>query len=123
MLKKMIFSAKRILLCSVLLVWSAVAFAQELKVVSFEQTIEAYASANKRFDGNDVPCAVLRISIPDVKEFSFEAGFKVGDVIYNPGEAIVYLAEGARSITIKSDKYGTLKYVFPNYLKLEKMVT
>ena len=123
MLKKMISHAKRIFLCSVLLVWSTVTFAQELKVVSFEQTMEAYASVNKRLDNNDVPCAVLKISIPDVNDFSFEAGFRVGDVIYNPGEAIVYLGEGARNITIKSNKYGTLKYEFPNRMKLKKLIT
>lgn len=98
-------------------------FAQELKVVSFERTMQAYASINKRLDLNDVPCAVLKISIPNTEEFSFESGFKVGDVIYSPGEAIVYLGEGARNITIKSDKYGTFKYEFPNRTKLEKLVT
>ena len=119
----MVSHAKRMIFSSMLLLWSVVAFGQELKVVSFEQTIQAYASINKRFDSNDVPCAVLRISIPNAEEFSFEGGYKIGDVIYNPGEAIVYLAEGARNITIKSDKYGTFKYDFPNRMKLEKLVT
>lgn len=123
MLQKMIFHAKRIVLCSMLLMCSIVSLAQELKVVSFEQTMEAYAKINERLDGNDEPCAVLKISIPDAKEFSVMASFKVGDVIYNPGEIIVYLGEGARNVTIQSDKYGKLRYEFPNRMKLKKMTT
>lgn len=70
----------------------------------------------ERLDLNDVPCAVVRVSVPGTKDYTFEGNI-VGDVIYRPGEAIIYMADGTRSITIKSDKFGTLKYDFDPKLK------
>lgn len=92
-------------------------FAQDLKVVSF-QLLERdiLARANKRFDVNDEPCAVVRVSVPDAKDYSF-GGNVIGEVLYRPGEAIVYMAHGSTSLTIISDKFGTMKYDFGQRLK------
>jgi opacity protein-like surface antigen len=95
-------------------------FAQEVKVSAFQRMDrDLLARTQERLDLNDVPCAIVRISVPDVKAYTFE-GNVIGNVIYKPGEAIVYMTQGTRSITIKSDKFGSLRYEFPQ--KLEKQV-
>ena len=68
---------------------------------------------------NDVPCAIVRVSVANAKDFTFE-GNVIGDVVYRPGEALVYMTEGSRNLTIKSDAFGSLKYEFTQ--KLEKQV-
>lgn len=92
-------------------------YSQDLRVVSFSlQERDLIARTNKRFDVNDEPCAVVRVSVPDAKEYTF-GGNVIGDVIYRPGEAIVYMAHGSTSISIISDKFGTMKYDFGQRLK------
>lgn len=92
-------------------------YAQDLKVLSFELLErDIIARANKRFDVNDEPCAVVRVSVPDAKDYTF-VGNVIGEVLYRPGEAIVYMANGSTSLTIISDKFGTMKYEFGQRLK------
>lgn len=94
--------------------------AQELKVSAFQRMDrDLLARTQERLDLNDEPCAVVRVSIANAKNYTFE-GNVIGDVIYKPGEAIVYLTQGSRNITIKSDEFGSLKYEFAQ--KLEKQV-
>ena len=94
--------------------------AQELKVSAFQRMDrDLLARTQERLDLNDVPCAIVRVSIANAKNYTFE-GNVIGDVIYKPGEAIVYMTEGSRNITIKSDEFGSLKYEFTQ--KLEKQV-
>jgi opacity protein-like surface antigen len=94
--------------------------AQEAKVSAFQRMDrDLLARTQQRLDLNDVPCAIVRVSVPDVKAYTFEGNI-IGDVIYKPGEAIVYMTQGSRNITIKSDKFGSLKYDFDE--KLEKQV-
>lgn len=94
--------------------------AQELKVSAFQRMDrDLLARTQERLDLNEVPCAIVRVSIPDAKSYTFE-GNVIGDVIYKPGEAIVYMTNGSRNITIKSDKFGSMKYEFTQ--KLEKRV-
>ena len=94
--------------------------AQELKVSAFQRMDrDLLARTQERLDLNEVPCAIVRVSIPDAKSYTFE-GNVIGDVIYKPGEAIVYMTHGSRNITIKSDKFGSMKYEFTQ--KLEKRV-
>ena len=94
--------------------------AQELKVSEFQRMDrDLLARTQERLDLNDEPCAVVRVSIANAKNYTFE-GNVIGDVIYKPGEAIVYLTQGSRNITIKSDEFGSLKYEFAQ--KLEKQV-
>ena len=77
------------------------------------------ARTKPRLDLNDVPCAVVRVSIANAKKYSFD-GNVIGEVVYRPGEALVYMAEGSRNITIKSDEFGYLQYEFAQ--KLERQV-
>lgn len=94
--------------------------AQELKVIAFQRMDrDLLARVQERLDLNEVPCAIVRVSVPDAKDYTFE-GNVIGDVIYKPGEAIVYMTNGSRNITIKSDKFGSMKYEFTQ--KLEKQV-
>ena len=107
---------KTLLLCGLLLGMFASLQAQELQT-SFEKLDNNfYAQKYKRLDINDEPCAVLRVSVSNAKDFTFEGWMLVGDVIYNPGEAIVYMAGGAKNIRIKSDKVGYTEVEFPERL-------
>ena len=94
--------------------------AQELKVSAFQRLDrDLLARTQERLDLNDVPCAIVRVSVANAKKYTFE-GNVIGDVIYKPGEAIVYMAQGSRNIAIKSDEFGSLMYEFAQ--KLEKQV-
>lgn len=108
--------------CAVALLWLSVSLsAQELKVGSFVRLDrDLLARTAQRLDRNDVPCAVLRVSVANAKSFTF-AGNIIGDIVYRPGEAIVYLTDRSRKIGISSDKFGMLDYEFPE--RLQKSVT
>ena len=89
--------------------------AQELQT-SFEKLEkDLYARTHERLDLNDVPCAVLRVSVSNAKDFTF-SGNIIGDVIYHPGEAIVYMTDRSRKIHVTSDKFGSLDVEFPERL-------
>ena len=108
------------LLGFILLLCAGFAQAQELKVSAFQRMDrDLLARTQERLDLNDVPCAIVRVSVANAKNYTFE-GNVIGDVIYKPGEAIVYMTQGSRNITIKSDEFGSLKYEFTQ--KLEKQV-
>lgn len=107
---------RSILTCGLSLLMSTLLNAQELKVEAFSMLErDLLARTSERLDLNDVPCAVLRVSVPDAQSFTFEGNI-IGDVVYRPGEAIVYLTDRTRNIHIKSDKFGTLDYEFPERL-------
>ena len=110
---------KSLLLCGCLLLLSTLLQAQEL-VPSF-RTLEKdlLARTQPRLDLNDVPCAIVRVSAADIETYTFEVNI-IGDVIYQSGEALVYMTKGSRNITIKSNKFGMLKFDFPQ--RLEKQV-
>lgn len=93
--------------------------AQEVKVKSFEKLErDLTARTKERLDSNDEPCAVIRVVGPKIKEMQFD-GDIVGEVIYSPGEALVYLPDRARSLTVKSENYGTIKYEFPERVRMK----
>lgn len=110
---------KSLFLCGCLLLLSTFLSAQEL-VTSFK-TLEKdlLARTQPRLDLNDVPCAIVRVSAADIESYSF-LGNIIGDVVYQSGEALVYMTKGSRNITIKSNKFGMMKFDFPQ--KLEKQV-
>ena len=110
---------KSLFLCGCLLLLSTLLQAQEL-VPSF-RTLEKdlLARTQPRLDLNDVPCAIVRVSAANIETYTFEGNI-IGDVIYQSGEALVYMTKGSRNITIKSNKFGMLKFDFPQ--KLEKQV-
>lgn len=93
-----------------------VAQAQDVKR-SFEVLeFDLIARTKPRMDLNEIPCAVLRVSAADIKGYQFEGNI-IGDIVYNPGEAIIYMTNNSRNITIKSDLFGTEKYEFPERLR------
>lgn len=95
--------------------------AQELKVMDFKKLErDLYARTHERQDINGTPCAVLRISVANAEDYKFEGNI-IGNVIYLPGEAIVYLTDRSRNITILSNRFGLMKYEFPE--RVEKSVT
>lgn len=105
---------------SLLLFFSIVVNAQELQVKGFQRLEnDLYARTHVRLDINETPCAVVRVSVADVQKFVF-TGNIIGEVEYHPGEAIVYMTARTRNISIMSDKFGLLKYDFPE--RLEKQV-
>lgn len=111
---------QRFLLLGLLLLVCGLGYAQDLKVSAFQRMDrDLLARTQERLDLNDVPCAIVRVSVPDAKDYTFEGNI-IGDVIYKPGEAIIYMTQGSRNLTIKSDKFGSLKYEFTQ--KLEKQV-
>ena len=76
--------------------------AQELKVVSFEEsTTDLKARTEPRVDLNNDPCALLRVEIPTLENLKFSGGLGVvGSVEHNPGEYLVYLPNGTKKIVI-----------------------
>ena len=95
--------------------------AQELQVMEFKKLDrDIYARTHERLDINEVPCAVVRVSVANAEDYQFEGNI-IGDVIYLPGEAIVYMTNRTRKITIHSDRFGLMTYDFPE--RLEKSVT
>lgn len=104
------------LLCFCFFILGLVAQAQDVKR-SFEVLeFDLIARTKPRMDLNEIPCAVLRVSAADIKGYQFEGNI-IGDIVYNPGEAIIYMTNNSRNITIKSDLFGTEKYEFPERLR------
>lgn len=109
----------KLLLCGCILLLSTFVQAQEL-IPSFKVLEkDLLARTHPRFDLNEDPCAIVRISAADIESYTFE-GRIIGDVIYQSGEALVYMTKGSRNIIIRNSKYGMLKFDFPE--KLEKQV-
>lgn len=87
--------------------------AQELVIGSFEQlTRDTYAQKNKRRDINDELCAVIRISVANATQYTFEPNEIVGEPIYTAGEVVVYMAQGKKAFTLHSNTFGTKKITF-----------
>ena len=93
--------------------------AQELKIDFKEDKEDLIARTHERLDLNEVPCAVIRVSAANINSYTFEGNI-IGDVVYESGEALVYMTEGSRYITIKSNKFGMQTFDFPK--TLEKQV-
>ncbi len=90
--------------------------AQELQS-EFETLLDdTYGSRNERLDGNEIACAVLRVSASDISKYKF-SGNIIGDIVYETGEAIIYMAARSRLITISSEKFGTRDFEFPARLQ------
>ena len=120
MKKKYYINIQKHLLLVLFACMSTIAMAQELQVKEFQRLDrDIYARTHVRLDLNETPCAVLRVSVADAQSFVF-TGNIIGDVEYHPGEAIIYMTERSRNISIMSDKFGLLKYDFPE--RLEKQV-
>ena len=87
--------------------------AQDFKVKEFSyRPNDLLARTHERLDLNDVPCAVIRFVAPDIMSYTFDGNI-VGGIEYSPGEAVIYLTESTRSLVIKNNKFGVLRYTFP----------
>lgn len=94
--------------------------AQELKVKSFERLEwDLLARTEERLDLNEEPCAIIRVSVPNSKDFVFEGNI-IGTPQHTPGEVLIWMTKGSKTITIKSEKTGSIKFNFPE--KLERQV-
>ena len=110
----------KLFLCGCLLLLSTWVQAQELVPTFSTLDRDMLARTQPRLDNNEVPCAIVRVSAKDIETYTFEGNI-IGDVIYQSGEALVYMTKGSRNITIKSNKFGMMKYPFP-IGKLDKQV-
>ena len=91
--------------------------AQDVKEKSFTLLDrDLYPRVHERLDMNGEPCAVIKVSVPKSKSFVFEGNI-IGEPIYSPGEVIVYVCGGTKSLEIKSDDYGSISYKFPQAIK------
>ena len=70
--------------------------AQEVKIKFEQLQRDLIARTQPRLDLNDNPCAVIRVSAANTNEFDFEGNI-VGEVIYNRGEALIYITQGSKS--------------------------
>ena len=93
--------------------------AQELKTDFKKLERDLIARTHPRLDLNEEPCAVIRVSAANIEDYTFEGNI-IGDVKYESGEALIYITEGSRSITVKSNKFGMMKVDFPE--KIEKQL-
>ena len=109
----------KLFLCGCMLLLSTYLQAQELTPSFKVLEKDLMARTHPRLDLNDVPCAIVRVSAKDIDTYTFEGNI-IGDVIYQSGEALVYMTKGSRTITIKSNQFGMMKFDFPE--RLEKQV-
>lgn len=109
----------KLFLCGCMLLLSTYLQAQELTPSFKVLEKDLMARTHPRLDLNDVPCAIVRVSAKDIDAYTFEGNI-IGDVIYQSGEALVYMTKGSRTITIKSNQFGMMKFDFPE--RLEKQV-
>lgn len=91
-------------------------YAQEVKRDFEVLEFDLLARTKPRMDLNEIPCAVLRVSAANIKEYKFEGNI-IGNIIYNPGEAIIYMTNDSRNININSDLFGMMRYEFPERLR------
>lgn len=115
---------KRLCLFFAAFLFYIAAGAQTLKVkkdLRVLNSIEGKMAGTLRIDKavTGKPCARLHVAIPESRSFAFEGKIE-GDVDYKVGEAIVYLRPGASDITIKSARYGSFTYEFPQLLQSGK---
>lgn len=90
--------------------------AQEL-IPSFKRLDrDLLARTKPRYDNNGTPCAIIRVSAANIAEYTFEGNI-IGEIIYSYGEALVYMTEGSKNFTIKSNLFGSLKYDFSEPLQ------
>ena len=86
--------------------------AQEIQVKSFQKLDrDLEARTQPRLDLNDNPCSIIKV-VTTGEDFQFE-GNTIGAPVYRKGEVIVYMTERSRRLTIKHEKYGVIRYEFP----------
>lgn len=107
---------KRNLLCLFMFLFAAMLQAQDVKPTFEVLEFDLVARTKPRLDINEVPCAVVRVSAADIKGYAFEGNI-IGDIVFGPGEALIYMTNNSKNLLIKSDMFGTLNYQFPERLR------
>lgn len=103
---------KKILLLGLVLFACTALFAQQISVKSIEElTSDLTARTHPRSDANDNPCALIKVTIPMVKNLMF-SGWVMGDVDYHPGEYWVYVPEGTKKIKFQHENFAPGEIVF-----------
>lgn len=94
--------------------------AQDMKIEFDQLQHDLIARTQPRLDLNDNPCSVVRVSAANIDRFSFEGNI-VGDVIYSPGEALIYMTYRSKRLKIKNNDYGVVAYEFPAPLQKQSV--
>lgn len=107
----------RMLCCGILILASTAIFGQELQFSFKPLTNNFLAQKEPRYDNQENLCAIVLVSASDIKSYTFENSMIMGDISTTPGEARIYMAQGAKYLTIKSNKAGMHKFTFPETLQ------
>lgn len=103
---------KKILLLGLVLSACLTLSAQQISVKSIEElTSDLTARTHPRSDINDNSCALIKVTIPMVKNLMF-SGWVMGDVDYHPGEYWVYVPEGTKKIKFQHEDFAPGEIVF-----------
>ncbi|MCF2654358.1 hypothetical protein I6E46_05270 [Prevotella loescheii] len=103
---------KKVLLLGLVLFACLPLSAQQISVKSIEElTSDLTARTHPRSDINDNSCALIKVTIPMVKNLMF-SGWVMGDVDYHPGEYWVYVPEGTKKIKFQHENFSPGEIVF-----------
>ena len=105
----------RIVILAIVLTFSGIISGQEITVKSMELlSSDLTARTHPRLDGNDEPCALIKVIVPSVEGMQFE-GWVIGNVEYRPGEYQIYVPSGTKKITFRHPNYapGVIQFALP----------
>lgn len=105
---------KLFFLVSFLLMSSQRLDAQELTAQPLEELVtDIKARTEKRLDGNDTPCALIKVVVPALQNLEFGSNMGViGDVQYFPGEYYVYVPDGTKKLTVRHPDFAPATIIF-----------
>lgn len=104
---------KHFLLFSVILLATLNVAAQELQVESMRMDMmDMTAAAYQRKDRNDVPCAIVKVRMPEGAAFE---GSIIGNTEYRTGEYWVYVTAGTKFLRVKHPSAHPLHITFSDY--------
>lgn len=104
---------KHFLLFSVMLLAALNAAAQEMQVESMRMDMmDMTAAAYQRKDRNDVPCAIVKVRMPEGAAFE---GSIIGNTEYRTGEYWVYVTAGTKFLRVKHPSAHPLHITFSDY--------
>lgn len=86
--------------------------AQEIKVKSVKLLEkDLTARTNPRLDGNDDPCALIKVIVPALEGVQFE-GWVIGQVGYRAGEYQIYVPVGTKKIKFRHPDFAPGEIIF-----------
>lgn len=86
--------------------------AQNLNVLSFEESMEVMSAAMQKKDLNGFICPLVKVQLP-VQGVKFQGN--VVDVIFDVNEYLVYLSPNSKILAVKCPGFKTLKVYFGDY--------